>query len=73
MNKVYKCESCGNEVSDSQKFCNHCGAEFINDACKSKPKKRKLSDDALLGSDDSDYEAIYDPTTAYESLVEEVS
>jgi DNA-directed RNA polymerase subunit RPC12/RpoP len=27
---IYKCEKCSGEISDSQKFCNHCGSQLMD-------------------------------------------
>ena len=64
--KKFLCGGCNQEVSDNQKYCNHCGV--LLDACvKSKlPKKKNLKDqdEDFIGEEgeesmDVDFEEVY--------------
>lgn len=70
--KKYICENCKEEVTDSQKYCNHCGS--LLDACggKKKLKKKNLKDasEDFIGEESGESMDI-DTEEVYNNLLEE--
>lgn len=71
--KVFKCGKCQGEVTDTQKFCNHCGSELSPalDKCASKRKKKLGDEEGFLGEGDGEGDLSYDPSDVYAELIDE--
>lgn len=68
--KIFKCEKCSGEVSDSQKFCNHCGSA-LQDGCKTRRKKKLQDEEELLGESPEDGDEFFDPSDVFIELTNE--